>query len=66
MKRWCSGWMGSLSWSYLLMIPSALDDVAWLLNLRGSDINFNPVFFSYAAVTEKEVTVLILIEMLKF
>ena len=48
------------------MIPSALDDVAWLLNLRGSDINFNPVFFSYAAVTEKEVTVLILIEMLKF
>ena len=42
---------------YPLMIPSALDDVAWLLNLRGSDINFNPVFFSYAAVTEKEVTV---------
>jgi len=37
------------------LVLSALDDVAWLLNLRGSDIHFNPVFFSYAAVTEKEV-----------
>ena len=40
----------------IFTIPSALDDVAWLLNLRGSDIHFNPVFFSYAAVTEKEVS----------
>ena len=32
-----------------------MDDVAWLLNLRGSDIAYNPVFFSYAAVTEEEV-----------
>lgn len=30
------------------MLVSALDEVAWLLNLRGSDIAFNPVFFSYA------------------
>merc|ERR1719233_2607265 len=37
----------------------ALDDVAWMLNLRGSDIAFNPVFFSYAAVTEKEVVLFI-------
>jgi len=37
------------------VILSALDDVAWLLNLRGSDIEFNPVFFSYAAVTKKDV-----------
>ncbi|KAI9677473.1 MAG: hypothetical protein M1817_006427 [Caeruleum heppii] len=28
-----------------------LDEVAWLLNLRGSDIPYNPVFFSYAIVT---------------
>lgn len=33
------------------LILSALDDVAWLLNLRGSDIEYNPVFFSYAALT---------------
>ena len=27
---------------------SKLDDIAWLLNLRGDDIPYNPVFFSYA------------------
>jgi len=42
-----------------VLILSALDDVAWLLNLRGSDIAFNPVFFSYAAVTDKEVVLFI-------
>ncbi len=26
---------------------SALDSIAWLLNLRGSDIDYNPVFYSY-------------------
>jgi Xaa-Pro aminopeptidase len=25
-----------------------LDDIAWLLNLRGNDIPYNPLFFSYA------------------
>ena len=30
---------------------TALDEIAWLFNLRGSDIEFNPVFFSYAIVT---------------
>jgi len=39
------------------LVLSALDDVAWLLNLRGSDIEYNPVFFAYAAVTEGEVAV---------
>lgn len=39
------------------LIVSALDEIAWLLNLRGSDIEFNPVFYSYAIVTkDKEVT----------
>ena len=37
-----------------MLVVSALDDVAWLYNLRGSDICFNPVFFSYAVVTETE------------
>jgi len=37
------------------IVLSALDDVAWLLNLRGSDIDYNPVFFSYCVVTLKEV-----------
>jgi len=29
---------------------SALDDIAWLFNLRGSDIAYNPVFLSYALI----------------
>uniref|UniRef100_A0A915JG86 Creatinase N-terminal domain-containing protein n=1 Tax=Romanomermis culicivorax TaxID=13658 RepID=A0A915JG86_ROMCU len=36
-----------------LLILSALDDIAWLFNLRGvGDIKFNPVFFSFAVVGE--------------
>ncbi|KAI6131463.1 peptidase M24, structural domain-containing protein [Pisolithus croceorrhizus] len=31
-------------------VVTLLDEVAWLLNLRGSDIDFNPVFFAYAIV----------------
>lgn len=34
------------------MIVTMLDEVAWLFNLRGSDIDYNPVFFAYAAVTD--------------
>lgn len=30
-----------------MMILTTLDDIAWLLNLRGNDIEFNPLFFSY-------------------
>ena len=32
-------------------VVSVLDEIAWLFNLRGSDIPYNPVFFSYAVVT---------------
>ncbi|KAL9601906.1 MAG: hypothetical protein Q9179_002715 [Wetmoreana sp. 5 TL-2023] len=32
-------------------IVSMLDEIAWLFNLRGNDIPYNPVFFSYAAIT---------------
>lgn len=30
---------------------TALDEVAWLLNLRGTDVAFNPVFISYSIIT---------------
>lgn len=36
-------------------IVSSLDDVAWITNLRGSDVNFNPVFLSYLIITETQV-----------
>lgn len=32
-------------------VVTLLDEVAWLFNLRGTDIDFNPVFFAYAIVT---------------
>lgn len=41
------------------MVVSMLDEVAWLFNLRGSDIPYNPVFFSYAAVTPNSATIYI-------
>lgn len=33
------------------LLLTRLDDIAWLTNLRGSDIAFNPVFLSWALVT---------------
>jgi len=33
-----------------------LDEIAWLFNLRGKDIPYNPVFFSYAAITPTTAT----------
>ena len=32
-------------------LTAALDDVAWLFNIRGSDVAYNPVALAYAAVT---------------
>ncbi|KAF1947051.1 putative Xaa-Pro aminopeptidase P [Clathrospora elynae] len=37
-------------------VVSMLDEIAWLFNLRGNDIPYNPVFFSYAVVTPSTVT----------
>ena len=34
---------------------SALDDIAWLLNVRGADIEYNPLVISYLLVTLEEV-----------
>ncbi len=35
------------------VVLSALDDIAWLLNLRSQDIPFVPVFMAYALVSEE-------------
>lgn len=39
------------------LIVSMLDEVAWLFNMRGNDIPYNPVFFSYAAITPTTATI---------
>lgn len=33
---------------------SALDDIAWLLNLRGEDVEFNPVFISHLLIDNEK------------
>ncbi|KAI9890238.1 MAG: hypothetical protein M1814_004400 [Vezdaea aestivalis] len=40
-------------------VISMLDEIAWLFNLRGSDIPYNPVFFSYALITTDSATLFV-------
>lgn len=35
---------------------SSLDDIAWILNLRGSDIDYNPVFLAHLLISHNAVT----------
>ena len=35
---------------------ATLDDIAWLFNLRGSDVSFNPVFVSFALIETARAT----------
>lgn len=42
---------------YILI--SALDEIAWTLNMRGTDIECNPLFVSYLLISEKEATLYI-------
>lgn len=37
------------------VVVTMLDEIAWLLNIRGSDVEYNPVVISYAVVTTEEV-----------
>ena len=41
------------------MLMAALDDIAWTLNLRGTDVHCNPVFVSYLLIASKSVTLYI-------
>ena len=41
------------------MLVSALDDIAWTLNLRGSDVHCNPVFVSYLLISTNRVVLYI-------
>ncbi len=38
------------------VLVTALDEIAWLFNLRGSDVSYNPVFLSYAIVSKEGAT----------
>ena len=41
------------------MLMAALDDIAWTLNLRGTDVHCNPVFVSYLLISSTSVTLYI-------
>lgn len=41
------------------MLMSALDDIAWTLNLRGTDVHCNPVFVSYLLIAHDKATLFI-------
>ncbi|EJU31379.1 MULTISPECIES: aminopeptidase P family protein [Capnocytophaga] len=40
-------------------LVTALDDIAWVTNLRGNDVNFNPVFLAYLCITPKSATLFV-------
>ena len=41
------------------MLVSALDDIAWTLNLRGTDVHCNPVFVAYLIIEPERATLFI-------
>ena len=50
---WLRSWM--LEHGYDKMLLSSLDEIAWLLNVRGSDIDYNPLVISYLVVSQDSV-----------
>ena len=47
-KRGCDG-----------MLLTALDEIAWILNIRGNDIDYNPVVIAYLLVTPSEISLFV-------
>ena len=41
------------------MIISALDEIAWLLNIRGNDVEYNPVVISYVVLEADQCTLFV-------
>ena len=41
------------------LLVTALDEIAWVLNLRGSDVHCNPVFVSYLLISPENITLYI-------
>lgn len=39
------------------LLITALDEIAWLLNIRGKDVDFNPVALAFVFVSQKQVIV---------
>ncbi len=51
--RWLRKWMAEHGHDAVLL--TALDEIAWMLNVRGQDVAYNPVVMSYLLVTQDNV-----------
>lgn len=40
-------------------LVSSLDDIAWLTNLRGSDVDYNPVFLAHLLISQDDATLFV-------
>lgn len=49
-----------------VFVISALDDIAWLFNIRGNDVDYNPVVIAYALVENDRTTLFIAPEKLNY
>ena len=41
------------------MVVSALDEIAWILNIRGNDVEYNPVVISYLVLEQEKCTLFV-------
>lgn len=41
------------------LVISALDEIAWLLNIRGNDVEYNPVVITYAVLEDDKCTLFV-------
>lgn len=48
-QNWIRKWMCENGFDAILI--SALDEIAWMLNVRGQDVEYNPVVMSYLLIT---------------
>lgn len=51
--RWIRKWLAERGHDAILL--TALDEIAWMLNVRGQDVAYNPVVMSYLLVTQDNV-----------
>ena len=49
--EWLRGWMHENGYDKMLL--SSLDEIAWLLNVRANDIDYNPLVISYLVISQE-------------
>ena len=59
MREILSRQMSAFSGQPYALIISALDEIAWLLNIRGNDVEYNPVVISYCVLEDDKCTLFV-------